>query len=449
MVPLLALCYALALATASKATVAAAGSPQCTPSASIECTLQTAGVRNPAAMTERLLLAELQTVQDVADLDFAEAAELFSELRAASVPLGDRSRLRKVARAKVGERVHSGSAEAQVKADVPGENFMRAENEARYQKTSGSGRPQWERGLSEPRRRLQSGGGISVEVAAIAFTGLIGMVGYVVQARSAQKASEAQAKLDREAAEREKVEAKAGKQLERVQLQMAEWVRPLNIESSLLWNGWIALAKELNLQGYLGLYSIEYVEQPATPYIDLFGNANPAMFAAIGRAPYAQLPPADLALLSADPALRSRYCELAVTVLLPSLRRLSTVFATKFHHYVSTPPARLDALLPGIGRDWASLLGTLATLYPQLCVHAAQFESLAGRWEQEQFDLLQPDLPSMHLILHLLSAEQIKDVATKEVELIGVSSGSRTTGGSLNFMKSGVDSTGDAKEAET
>ena len=57
------------------------------------------------------------------------------------------------------------------------------------------------------------------------------MVGYAVQARSAQKASQAQARLGREAAEREKVEAKAGKQLERVQLQMAEWVRPLNVES--------------------------------------------------------------------------------------------------------------------------------------------------------------------------------------------------------------------------
>jgi hypothetical protein len=35
----------------------------------------------------------------------------------------------------------------------------------------------------------------------------------IVQARSAQKASEAQASLGREAAEREKTEAKAGKQL--------------------------------------------------------------------------------------------------------------------------------------------------------------------------------------------------------------------------------------------
>jgi hypothetical protein len=67
----------------------------------------------------------------------------------------------------------------------------------------------------------QSGGsGFSIEVAAIAFTGLIGMVGYAVQAQKA--GFRAQASLGREAAEREKAEAWAGKQMERVQLQMVE-----------------------------------------------------------------------------------------------------------------------------------------------------------------------------------------------------------------------------------
>ena len=59
--------------------------------------LQNAGVRNPAAVTESLLRAELRTVGDVAELSAVEAAELFDEMRAASVPLGDRARLRKVA----------------------------------------------------------------------------------------------------------------------------------------------------------------------------------------------------------------------------------------------------------------------------------------------------------------------------------------------------------------
>jgi hypothetical protein len=377
-------------------------------------------------MIESLLLAELRTLRDVADLDATEAAELFGALRTASVPLGDRSRLRKVARGEV-----LGQADVVFEAgNVPDVEKLASRLD---KPTAGQPKMHQERRRMEQHRRMQSGGGFSIEIAAIIFTGVIGMIGYVVQARSAQKASNAQAELDREAAEREKAEAKAGKQLKRVQLQMAEWVRPLNIESKFLWQGWMAIAKELNLRGYLDLYCFGHTPQPATPYIDLYVVKNPAMWAAMGQAPYAEMTPEDLALLAGDPALRSRYCELAVTVLLPSLRRLSLVFATKYHHYESTSPARRDTLFPGVKRDWAALVGTLVVLYQQFYVYAAQFESLAARWEEERFDLLQPDLPSVHFILTRLSAEQTKDVATREVELIGVSSGSRTVAGSVNY----------------
>jgi hypothetical protein len=45
--------------------------------------------------------------------------------------------------------------------------------------------------------------------------------------------------------------------------------------------------------------------------------------------------------------------------------------------------------------------------------------------------------------------ELIKDVATKEVQLVGASSGSRTAAGSLNFITGGVIPVGDGKEAMT
>jgi hypothetical protein len=60
-------------------------------------------------MTEGLVHAELRTVADVAELDAAEVAELFGELRAALVPLGDRSRLRKVAWGSVQGSFRGGS----------------------------------------------------------------------------------------------------------------------------------------------------------------------------------------------------------------------------------------------------------------------------------------------------------------------------------------------------
>jgi hypothetical protein len=52
-------------------------------------------------------------------------------------------------------------------------------------------------------------------------------------------------------------------------------------------------------------------------------------------------------------------------------------------------------------------------------------------------------------ILVFLSAEQLKDVATKEVELVGASSGSRAAAGGLDFAKVGAGLAGDAKEADT
>jgi len=304
-------------------------------------------------MTETLLRAELRTVSDVTELDTAEAAELFDGMRAASVPLGDRARLLKVAQSIVRDRplrtyesvmLQSGTSSAA--ASAAGESSRdRARSADQHMPHTPVPNSAQERNPKEYHRQLQSGGGgFSLEVAAIVFTGLIGMVGYVVQARASQKASDAQASLGLEAAEREKAEAKAGKQLERVQLQMAEWVRPLAMETHSVTFGWRAIAKELQLQGYLNLYCYEYTPQPTTPYIDILACANPTMFAAMGAAPWAKLPPEDIAQLAADPALRSRYYEMSHALLLPPLRRQSEIIATmKSHLNESGPRARRGA----------------------------------------------------------------------------------------------------------
>jgi hypothetical protein len=201
--------------------------------------------------------------------------------------------------------------------------------------------------------------------------------------------------------------------------------------------------------GYLKLYAMEWFSQPATPHIDLPSFlANTAHHVAVGRAPYAELPPEDITLLGADPALRSRYCELALTVLLPPLRRMSEILATKSHLNEGIAPARLDPLMPGIGCDWTSYSGTLAIVFHSVRVYVAQFESLAGRWEQERYDLLQPDSPGVHAVVMFLILEQLKDVGKKEVELVGMSSGSRSVAGGIAYMKSGVAPAG-AQTAET
>jgi hypothetical protein len=201
--------------------------------------------------------------------------------------------------------------------------------------------------------------------------------------------------------------------------------------------------------GYLELYSFEWFPQPATPHIDLLGFIiNPAHYVALGRAPYAELPPEDIALLGADPALRARYCELALTVLLPPLRRMSEILGTKSHLNESIAPARLDPTMPGIGRDWTSYMGTMSHAYYDVRVYTAQFESLVGRWEEERYDQLQPDSPGQHLVIMFLLTEQIKDVGKKEIELVGMSSGARSATGGVDYMKGGV-ALADAQTAET
>ena len=146
---MLLVCCALPAAHANDAST---GAPACPNPTTVECTLRAAGVREPATMAASLLSAELRTVEDIAELDTSEAAELFDELRAAAVPLGDRSRLRKAARG-------------------PGFSAVPLHGGVLSDESTG------ERRATE-RRQLQASGGFSIEVAAIVFTGLIGMIGY-------------------------------------------------------------------------------------------------------------------------------------------------------------------------------------------------------------------------------------------------------------------------------
>ena len=70
--------------------------------------------------------------------------------------------------------------------------------------------------------------------------------------------------------------------------------------------------------------------------------------------------------------------------------------------------------------------------------YTAQFESLARRWEEERYDLLQTDSPGSQIVMMFIIIEQLKLVGKKELELVGVSSGARAAGGASDFTKSGV-----------
>jgi hypothetical protein len=193
-----------------------------------------------------------------------------------------------------------------------------------------------------------------------------------------------------------KAEAKAAKQLERMQMQMTEWVRSLNVNSSSLLQGCIATCRECKLLGYLRLrsfaqelaasrrsllaqellHSFEYAPQLATPYVAP-PSAGRRTLSCRGRPRAAHRPSPVLSVLSssrhgapAPPAAAER-----------SLRRRD---APERDHRAGAG-ARLDSLLPGIRRGCV-LARALSGLYFPLGVYAAQFKSLVARWAEEWFE---------------------------------------------------------------
>jgi hypothetical protein len=66
---------------------------------------------------------------------------------------------------------------------------------------------------------------------ALLVTALLGIMGYVMQNKASLTANATQHELIQEAAAREKTEAKANKQLERVQQQFKQYIWPINVNS--------------------------------------------------------------------------------------------------------------------------------------------------------------------------------------------------------------------------
>ena len=152
----------------------------------------------------------------------------------------------------------------------------------------------------------------------------------MVQNKALITANASQHELIQEAAERQRAEDRAGKQLERVQIQNAELVYPLGTLGNLFTNAFTRAALECGLEGYLATYAIEFVSPPAQPHATIWYGGNPKHFKALAASPfYGTLPPDDLARLAADPTKRARWIELATHTLLPALRELVPIIQTK------------------------------------------------------------------------------------------------------------------------
>jgi hypothetical protein len=160
-------------------------------------------------------------------------------------------------------------------------------------------------------------------------TALLGIAGYIVQNKASIAANATQHELVREAAEQHLVEDKAAKQLERVQLQNAEFVYPVGALSNQFMQAFVRAAITCGLDGVVAMWAFEFVSPPTQPYVTILKNGNPDVFKAIAANPMFGLPPEDLARLAADPATRARWVELATHTMIPPLRALVLVIQTQ------------------------------------------------------------------------------------------------------------------------
>ena len=152
----------------------------------------------------------------------------------------------------------------------------------------------------------------------------------MVQNKASIAANTTQHQLVQEAAERQRAEDQAGKQLERVQIQNAELVYPVGTLVIQFCRGFERAALECGLKGYMATFAYEFVSPPAQLHATVFYTANPKSIKAIAASPFAgTLPPDDLARLAADPTKRARWVELATHTLLPLLRELVPIIQTK------------------------------------------------------------------------------------------------------------------------
>ena len=149
---------------------------------------------------------------------------------------------------------------------------------------------------------------------------------------------EAQTSLEREAAEREKAEAKAAKQLERVHLQLAEFVYPLQQLGTHFSRAFDFAVFRCGLEDYTATYCYEWHSPPMQPHVSCVFDGS-STIKVVATNPFAfTLAPGDLARVEVNPAKRERWIELYTHSLLPFLRELVPILRTKVRSIAHPDP---------------------------------------------------------------------------------------------------------------
>jgi hypothetical protein len=267
-----------------------------------------------------------------------------------------------------------------------------------------------------------------------------------VQNKATISANATQHEIIQESAERQRQEDKAAKQLERVQAQMAEFIKPLGAALTQFGRVYERAVFDCGLEEITTTYALQWVSPPTQPYVAVCNIGNPELMKRMAVSPFnCILPPADLTRLAADPVKRARWTSLVMHTLLPPLRELGPIVASKVRHIRSTHrPARtlelfadlgrrtgaqqhlsemvkvdvLNAIFPGLGHDWSELMfGSTTNLFVLMANYATQWEAIAACWAEGDYTLLQPTEPCWAWLLGVIVSIMSQTVTAKELEL--------------------------------
>jgi hypothetical protein len=204
---------------------------------------------------------------------------------------------------------------------------------------------------------------------------------------------------------------------------MAEFVEPMltNVVMNVIAR--FEIGHVVPLDDFIAQYAVEWFAQPATPDVMILDNTNAKLWRAIANTPYSKFSPSDIANVQQDPIKREMYTLLVENTLLPVMRDAVTIVSTKMHLAPLFNPARLNQLLPGLGRDWGQAKGTLLNVFTEYITYARQFEAVLSRWSRDDFAALQPTQADASIFMMLVLVQMKGAVGKKEVALLGASSG--------------------------
>jgi hypothetical protein len=158
-----------------------------------------------------------------------------------------------------------------------------------------------------------------------------------VQNKAAIAANATQHEISQAAAERQRQEDKASKQLERVQAQMAELIMPTILGLNHFFRAYERAMFDCGTEEYVATYAMQWISPPTQPYVAVYNIGDPELMRRAAANPFGHtLPPADLARLAADPTKQARWTNVVLHTLLPPLRELRVIFASKVRHICSS-----------------------------------------------------------------------------------------------------------------